>query len=485
MPGCTTNSNILLESILENCLDIITVKDLNGRYIACNKAFLNITGIDSEEKIIGRRIGEVLPFEGKKYVIENLEKVLQTGIPQSYTFHVCTDRTNKIINQTSTPIVENGKITRILSVARDVTHEENLKNKLVDKISQLNTLLEHLPMLVYMKDKNFNYITGSKYAKQFVLDGVDHYAGCVQIDNAFTAPIIKQEDQFVVNKKQMLVKEQKTMSVNGEDLWYKIYKAPIMPEEGVVSGIVTIAQNINHEKFLDAQKELFLATLTHDLKNPVQAQLMSLNLLKKGSLGELNDSQKEILDMLIESTEYMQNMLKSLLTTYKFDNGVINLNKEDFDAEELVQACINEINAFAQNKNVNIICDFETKNTKLFGDIQQLRRVISNLLNNALNYSYENSDLRISIVNDGERMIFGFDNRSPLIPDHIRLNIFDKYVTGAKSFKLSGIGLGLYFSKKVVDAHNGNIYLEANGENNKFVFEIPLTDDVANTSIAW
>lgn len=82
-------------------------------------------------------------------------------------------------------------------------------------------------------------------------------------------------------------------------------------------------------------------------------------------------------------------------------------------------------------------------------------------------------------------MIFGFDNRSPLIPDHIRLNIFDKYVTGAKSFKLSGIGLGLYFSKKVVDAHNGNIYLEANGENNKFVFEIPLTDDVANTSIAW
>ena len=99
MPGCTTNSNILLESILENCLDIITVKDLSGRYIACNKAFLSITGIDSEEKIIGRRIGEVLPFEGKKYVIENLEKVLQTGKPQSYTFHVCTDRTNKIINQ--------------------------------------------------------------------------------------------------------------------------------------------------------------------------------------------------------------------------------------------------------------------------------------------------------------------------------------------------------------------------------------------------
>ena len=62
---------------------------------------------------------------------------------------------------------------------------------------------------------------------------------------------------------------------------------------------------------------------------------------------------------------------------------------------------------------------------------------------------------------------------------------FDKYVTGAKSFKLTGIGLGLYFSKKVVDAHDGRIYLEANGEHNKFVFEIPVTDSKINTSVAW
>lgn len=485
MPNCTTNASILLDSILENCLDIITVKDLDGRYIACNKAFLNIVDIENEEEIIGKYISDVLQFEGKKHVIDNLEKVIQTGEPQTYTFVVSTSCVNKIINQTSTPIIENGKITRVLSVARDVTHEENLKNKLVDKITQLNTLLEYIPMLVYMRDKDSNYITGSKYAKQFVDHGIDAYADNVQVDTVYTAPFVKQEDQFVVNNKQLLVKEQKTKSVTGEDLWYKIYKAPIMPEKDVVSGIVTIAQNINHEKFMEAQKELFLATLTHDLKNPVQAQLMSLNLLKKGSLGELNDSQKEILDMLIESTEYMQKMLKSLLTTFQFDNGVINLNKEYFAAEELMQACINEINAFAQNKNVNIICDFDTKNLKLFGDVQQLRRVISNLLNNALNYSYEGSDLRLSIVNDGEKMLFGFDNLSPVIPEHIRLHIFDKYVTGAKSFKLSGIGLGLYFSKKVVEAHNGQIYLVANGEHNKFVFEIPLNDDVVNTSIAW
>ena len=485
MPDCTINSDILLESILENCLDIITIKDPEGRFIACNKAFLSVSGIETEEQVIGHKISDVLDFENKDLILDNLNKVLTTGEPQTYTFTIKNSIVNKIINQTSIPIIVNGRIARVLSVSRDVTHEENLKLKLVDKICQLNTLLENLPMLVYMRDINGKYITGSKYAKTFVEKGIDVYYDNTQLDMDYTSKLITEEDDFVLGNKKNLLTEQKTMSVDGSDLWYKISKAPILNDNKDVTGIVTIAQNINNEKFLDAQKELFLATLTHDLKNPVQAQLMSLNLLSSGSLGELNDEQKEMLGMLVESTTYMQEMLKSILTTYKFDNGVINLEKEYFDVEDLMQDCINEIKAFAQNKRVNIVCDYQTNCTKLLGDVQQLRRVISNLLNNALNYSFEGSDLKLSVVNNGKKMIFCFHNQSPVIPEHIKVQIFDKYVTGAKSFKLTGIGLGLYFSKKVVDAHNGRIYLDADGVDNKFIFEIPLSDDNLQTTIAW
>ena len=486
MSGCTTNSDILLASILENCLDIITVKDLNAKYIACNKAFLQFSNIETEEDVIGRHVCDVLSaYDSKQYIFDMFEEVIKTGEPRTYTFTLKNEKIYKIINQTSTPIVENGKITRILSVSRDVTHEENLKLKLVDKISQLNTLLENLPMLVYMQDKNLKYITGSKYTRDFVEKGFDYYSNYPDIDMVYTSKLIAEENEYVLENKKILQVEQKTKALDGSDLWYKICKAPILNDQNDVTGIVTIAQNINNEKFLDAQKEMFLATLTHDLKNPVQAQLMSLNLLRKGVLGELNTEQVEMLDMLIESTTYMQEMLKSILTTYKFDNGVITLEKEYFNAELLMQDCINEIKAFAQSKSVNLICDFDSKGTKLLGDVQQLRRVISNLLNNALNYSYEGSDLYLSIKNNGKKMVFGFDNMSPVIPEHIKVQIFDKYVTGAKSFKLTGIGLGLYFSKKVIEAHNGKIYLDANGERNKFVFEVPLVDELINTSIAW
>lgn len=485
MPGCATNSNILLQSILQNCLDIITVKSLDGRYIACNKAFLNLIEQDNEDDIIGKHTNDVMGPQNAKLIMDNFEKVLKTREPLSYTFNIKTPKVNKIVHQTATPIIENDVITRILCVARDVTHEENLKLKLVDKISQLNILFEHLPMLVYMRDANGKYITGSKYSKEFIETGIDRYVENAIIDKSYNDPIVKEEDNFVIQTKKMLVKEQKTISIDGDDLWYKICKVPIIGIDAKVTGTVTIAQNINSQKYLETQKELFLATLTHDLKNPVQAQLMSLNMVRKGAFGDLNNEQKEMLDMVIESTTYMQNMLKSILTTYKFDNGVITLEKELFDAEDLMHSCINEVTAFAQNKNVNIICNFDTKGTKLLADKQQLRRVVSNLLNNALNYSFEGSDLKLSIINNGQNMIFTFDNQSPVIPEHIRVQIFDKYVTGAKSFKLTGIGLGLYFCKKVVDAHNGMIYLDANGENNKFIFEIPLQDDLLNARIAW
>lgn len=485
MTGCTTNSNILLNSILENCLDIITVKDLNGKFVACNKAFLDLINIKTEDVVIGRHFLDILDFYSKYVIWDSFKQVLRTCEPTTYTFTLRNNLVSKIINQTLTPIIVDSKITGVLSVSRDVTHEENLKLKLVDKICQLNTLLEHLPMPVYMRDKNLNYITGSKHARDFVEKGIDKYHNDLALDMEYTSVIASEEDEYVIENKKTLQLEQKTKSVDGDDLWYKIFKAPILNDKNNLSGVVTIAQNINSEKFLESQKEIFLATLTHDLKNPVQAQLMSLNLLHKGSLGEINEGQKEILDMLIESTTYMQEMLNSILTTYKVDNGVIHLKKQYFNAEDLFQDCINEINAFALNKNVNIIFDFQTCGQQLLADKQQLRRVISNLLNNALNYSYEGSDLRLSIVNNGKKMIFCFDNKSPVIPTHIKTQIFDKYVTGAKSFKLTGIGLGLYFSKKVVEAHNGRIYLDAEGEQNKFVFEIPLDDKVLNTSVEW
>ena len=371
--------NILLDSIMENCQDIITVKDLNLKYLICNRAFLKLLNFSHETNVVGKSIKEILLPETYETIEENIKEVLETREPRVYTFNVICDSKVQVLSQLSTPIVEDGEITAILYVARNITKEESLKLKLVDKICDLNSLIEH--------------------------------------------------------KKQ-----------------------------------------------LEAQKELFMTTLTHDLKNPVQAQLMSLKMLRNGNFGVLSNEQKELLDILLESSEYMQNMLYSILKTYKFDNGIIFLEKEYIDPNILVKNCINEVKMSAKDKNINFIFKSFIKDKKLYADSKQLRRVIGNIVNNALNYSFKNSDITVELSYKNKNFIFKFTNRGNPISEEKKNKIFEKYYTGDN---LSGIGLGLYFSKKVVEAHNGKIYLDSKGEYTSFIFELPENNKILGSIINW
>ena len=346
-----SQKDVLFDYIMENSQNIISAKDLNCNYISCNRAFLKYFRFNHESEVINRNIKDILPAESQNIVIENIEMCVNDREPKVFSYK------------------EGEKVFKQTAITTDITREENLKYKLMEKICQLNTILEN-------------------------------------------------------------------------------------------------------EKKLKSQKEMFLATLTHDLKNPVQALLMTLKMLKDGMFGTLNKEQKEILTTAIESSDYMQNMIYTILSTYKLDNGAIELKKSFIDVNELIEKCINENSALAKSRSVKIICKSHAKD-KLFADEVRLRRVIGNLMNNALSHAFKNTELTIKIAENKDKIIFSFTNIGMPIPDNIKNHIFEKYVTGNN---LTGTGLGLYFSKKVIEAHNGEIHLETEGEKITFVFEIPICE---------
>ena len=113
----------------------------------------------------------------------------------------------------------------------------------------------------------------------------------------------------------------------------------------------------------------------------------------------------------------------------------------------------------------------------IYADEIQLRRVVGNILNNAISYGYKNTEINVKMWTQGQNLKISFENTSDIIPDDLKNIIFDKYVCGKNVTSGLGIGLGLYFCKKVLEAHEGNIHLETNGNHNKFVINLPMLDE--------
>jgi signal transduction histidine kinase len=126
----------------------------------------------------------------------------------------------------------------------------------------------------------------------------------------------------------------------------------------------------------------------------------------------------------------------------------------------------------AKDKGIKIFLENQAEKEYVWGDKVQLRRVIMNLLSNSIKYAYSNTKLLIQTYNEKDYTCFKFENKSPYLSPDKRKKIFARYISFSKAS--GGMGLGLYASKKIVEAHGGIIFVESfEDERNIFGFKIP------------
>ncbi len=223
------------------------------------------------------------------------------------------------------------------------------------------------------------------------------------------------------------------------------------------------------------QKETFVATLSHDLKTPVISQITTLEMILNENFGTLNDTQKSMIEGTLNSCKYVREMVFSLLETYKYKNGKVTLKYENFNINKLVDECINEVKSLARERNIEFKIFYDTRgDNTISADRMQIKRVIMNLLSNALKYGYRNNFIKISFVNSKGFLRFYIENSGPIIPDNVLKQLFKEYSCFSNKRAKAGTGLGLYLSKRIIEAHNGSIKAEsAPDDKNIFSFYIP------------
>ena len=154
--------------------------------------------------------------------------------------------------------------------------------------------------------------------------------------------------------------------------------------------------------------------------------------------GKLNEDQAEIIQDTLYSSRFMSNMVDNILSTYRYDNGNISLKKECFDINSIITTCCNEQKYIINDKKLDVITKFDKKIITVYADVLEIKRVIMNLLSNAISYTPHNGEITIKscIENDNIKISF-IDNGKGISKNDIP-NIFDKYTSNAKKFKQVG-----------------------------------------------
>lgn len=263
--------------------------------------------------------------------------------------------------------------------------------------------------------------------------------------------------------------------IKGYDLGSCAYIEKPFDVNIIKSQIFSILKTRKSQELLASNKEDFLATVAHDLKTPISAGINALNLLLNENLGELEDDQHEIVEDILNSTKFMQDMVENILCKSKIEGNKITLNKQVCSLKKLIEHCIDLTKYILAPKNQQIHLKCTLDNTLLPFDFLEMKRAIHNLIANASEYSPVGSKIIVNIFDAGDKMgLFVQDFGRGIDLKHQK-DVFTQYMSMAKEYKRVGSGLGLYITKKIIEAHGGDIILDSKvGYGTKITILLPI-----------
>ena len=227
-------------------------------------------------------------------------------------------------------------------------------------------------------------------------------------------------------------------------------------------GYVILLKNITEFKELDSAKTTFISTISHELKTPISAILMSLQLLEDCRVGSLNEEQKELAQSIQDNSDRLLSITSELLNMTQVESGKLQLKPRITKPIELIEYAIKANRIQAEKFNIQIEVQYpEEKMGKLFVDSEKIAWVLTNLLSNAIRYSAENGRIIIGARQTKDNWIEMFvrDFGKGIDPRYHQ-SIFEHYFR-VPGTKVQGSGLGLSISKDFVEAHGGTLTIDS------------------------
>lgn len=226
----------------------------------------------------------------------------------------------------------------------------------------------------------------------------------------------------------------------------------------------------------EQKKDELIVYLAHDIKTPLTSMIGYLSLLS-----EIKDMPQEqrnrYIDIALDKSYRLEYLINELFDVARFNSEKIVLEKEEINLNLMLEQIADDFYPTLKemNKKINFTSD---EKTILYADPDKLSRVFNNLIKNAVNYSKENTDIDISILNKKNQATVKITNKGKQIPKEKLDKIFEKFyrLDSSRTSKTGGSGLGLAIAKEIVELHGGRIYAESDMKETTFSVILPIIE---------
>jgi NtrC-family two-component system sensor histidine kinase KinB len=271
--------------------------------------------------------------------------------------------------------------------------------------------------------------------------------------------------------------------MDGREHAFRLHTTPMRDEGGRLLGAVALLEDITHLREIDRLKSEFIATASHELRTPLTSVQMSVHLLLEGAAGALTDRQVRVLEACREDCTRLERLMRDLLDLSKIEAGEAIPRLVPIPAGDLIVPTAESIRPQLEAKGISVRIEVAPDLPLVRADPEQIGRVLSNLLSNALRHTDRGGRVQVSAARrDGQVAISVADTGHGIPPEYLP-RIFDRFVR-VPDAPSGGAGLGLAISKSIVEAHGGQIVVQSRvGHGSTFTFTLPVVGGAPSAPI--
>jgi PAS domain S-box-containing protein len=375
----------------------------------------------------------------------------------------------------------------------DITERKRAVDALRQSEARFSSFMRHLPGLAWIKDLQGRYLYATDLTIRAFRTTPDALYGKTdeEIFDALTAAQFRHHDEMALASPKGLISVETLAQDDGLVHHSVVSKFPIKDADSVpyaVGGVaIDITERVQAERQLqeatrrlqeaDRRKDEFLATLAHELRNPLAPIYNAVSLLRREALESSADERHlKLLTMADRQVQHLIRLVDDLLEVSRISNGKIDLKKQEMDLSETLRNAIDLANPILLERRHKLETSIPEAPLMVCGDPVRLTQIFANLLNNAANYTEPGGRVSIAVEPVGDTAVVTVRDNGVGIPANMLPRIFDLFTQVDQSARprRSGLGIGLALVRSLVDMHGGSVEAQSDGVGRGSVFTVRL-----------